>query len=117
MQLTHQEDLITSAKRRQPRVWWRGIRRSLGWSLAVGTPVLWLLGILAYTGRIGFVTFNVPVKDVPTLLLLAITGPLTMVVLWAVYVFPVQMLWWGIRWGIRAVVVRRHRSASPGTTT
>jgi hypothetical protein len=99
-------DLIVPAKPRPPRVWWRRLLWSLGWSLAIGSPLLWLVGVLAYTGRVEFVTFGVRVKDLPTLLLLAITGPLNIVVLWAVYVLPAQMLWWGIRWAIRAVLTR-----------
>jgi hypothetical protein len=78
--------------------------------------VLWVLGVLAYSGHIdAFEVFGKGVKDLPSLLLLTITGPLAIVVLWALFVFPAQMLWWVIRWAVRAVLARRRRSASPGT--
>jgi hypothetical protein len=111
-----QQGLISPARPRRPRVWWRRILRVLGWCLAIGSPVLWVLGVLAYSGHIdAFEVSGKGVKDLPNLLLLTITGPLAIVVLWALFVFPAQMLWWVIRWAVRAVLARRRRSASPGT--
>jgi hypothetical protein len=110
-----QQGLISPARPRRPRVWWRRILRVLGWCLAIGSTVLWVLGALAYSGHYdGFEVFGRGVKDLPSLLLLTITGPLAIVALWALFVFPAQMLWWVIRWAVQAIVARHRRSASPG---
>ncbi len=110
-----QQNLIAPSKPRQRRVWWQRILWSLGWSLALGTPVLWIVGVLGYAGVLGYVEiFGVPVENLRGLLLLSITGPLAVAVLWALFVLPAQLLWWATRWMILMVRARRRRSGSPG---
>ncbi len=112
-----QQNLIIPAKPRQQRVWWRRILWGLGWSLALGTPVLWVVGALGYTGVIGYVEIlGVPVENLRGLLLLALTGPLAISVLWALFILPAQMLWWLIRRVILALLARHRRSVSRGAT-
>ncbi len=109
------EALQTPTKPRPRRLWWRRIFWSLGWSLALGTPVLWVIGVLGYTGVIGYVEIlGVPVENLRGLLLVSVTGPLAVSVLWAIFVLPAQLLWWGIRSVIVAFLARRRRSVSPG---
>ncbi len=108
-----QQNSITSAKPYLRRVWWRRILWSLGWSLVLGSPVLWVIGVLGYTGIIGYVEIvGVPVENLRGLLLLSVTGPLAISVLWALFVLPAQLLWWGIRWMILAFLLRRRRGAA-----
>ncbi len=110
-----QQNVIIPRRPRQRRVWWRRILWSLGWSLALGTPVLWVIGVLGYTGMIGYVEIvGVPVDNLRGLLLLSVTGPLAISVLWAIFVLPAQLLWWFIRRAILALRARRRRSVSWG---
>ena len=104
--------------------WFRAWRRFMKWSLSCcllfGTPVLWVYAVLAYARHDGSLTvMNVQVKDLPSLLLLAFTGPAAVLiislVLWVMFILPIQLLWWGGRWIYRATLAYRHDSRPPAT--
>ena len=71
--------------------------------------------MLAYARHDGspFV-MNVKVDDLPSLLLLVVTGPVSVLIIslvvWAMFILPIQVLWLGGRWLYRAVLASRHES-------
>ena len=101
-----QPEVAAKTKPRGLKAWQRFMKWYFGLWLLLGTPVVWVLAVLSYLGRIECGVMGEPVKRLPDLLLTALTGPLAVLIigliLWAILVLPLQLLWWGIRSGVRA---------------
>jgi hypothetical protein len=92
----------------------------LGCCLLLGTPVLWGFGALSYARHDGsLILMNVKIQDLPSLLFLIFMGPLAILivslVLWVMFILPVQVVWWGGRWAYRKAFAGRRNPESPAS--
>src|ERR1041384_3240232 len=75
--------------------------RLLLWFLLIGTPLLWLCGVISYLGHTDTVIFNRHIKTMSSLLFCFVSAPLCAVfcglVIWITVVLPLQFLAWIIR--------------------
>jgi len=106
-------DPMKAEKQRRLKPFWRFMKWYLGCCLLVGTPVVWVLGVMAHAGRLGLVVLGFEVKELPSLLLLVFTAPVAVMIVslvfWALFIFPAQVLWWGGQWTYRATLAGRQR--------